>query len=219
MESIHERNLLLEAYEHPSPTLRRHDGLNSGVEEFPPISHLHSDRATTLCRRDANSIEENIVSLPRPVRVLSLWVKWCSSFQSPAYVKIAVHTWFSSRTVARRSSIKKLYLCAGGGALRSWMGGLTFKFDQNSTNLYCFIFQFRGGWSFVWEAKPTKTPRGDGIAFKSPRVKELGSGPIRLPRCVASAKWGIQLVAQLKGEQGRIHPGKRDVETGSKLRW
>jgi len=27
------------------------------------------------------------------------------------------------------------------------------------------IFQFRGAWSFVWEAKPTKAPRGDGAAY------------------------------------------------------
>ena len=27
--------------------------------------------------------------------------------------------------------------------------GLTFKFDKNPTNVYCFIFQFGGAWSFV----------------------------------------------------------------------
>ena len=31
-----------------------------------------------------------------------------------------------------------------GGDLRSCRGGLTFKFDKNSTNLSCFIFQFVG---------------------------------------------------------------------------
>jgi len=31
------------------------------------------------------------------------------------------------------------------------------------------------------------------VGFKSPRVNELGSDPIRLPRCVAGAKWGLQL--------------------------
>jgi len=56
MESNHEHNLLLETYEHPNHTLRRHDGFNSGVEEFPPISHLHSVRITTLSRRDASNI-------------------------------------------------------------------------------------------------------------------------------------------------------------------
>jgi len=40
-------------------------------------------------------------------------------------------------------------------------GGLTFKFDKNSTNLYCFIFRFGGAWSYVWGAKPTKAPHGD----------------------------------------------------------
>jgi len=32
------------------------------------------------------------------------------------------------------------------------------KFDEISTDLYCFIFQFRGGWIFVWGAKPTIAP-------------------------------------------------------------
>jgi len=37
------------------------------------------------------------------------------------------------RTVARKSSIGRLYVCAGGFTFVQ--GGLTFKFDKNSTNL------------------------------------------------------------------------------------
>jgi len=44
-------------------------------------------------------------------------------------------------------------------------GELDFKFDKNSTNLLCFIFQFGGAWSFVWGAKATKAPRGDGTGY------------------------------------------------------
>ena len=40
-----------------------------------------------------------------------------------------------TRTVARKLSIGKLYVCVWGGALHSCRGGLTFKFDNNSTNL------------------------------------------------------------------------------------
>ena len=53
-----------------------------------------------------------------------------------------------------------LYVCAGALHLRR--RGLIFKFDKNSTDLYCFIFQFGGAWSFVRGAKPTRAPRGDG---------------------------------------------------------
>ena len=56
MESIQDQNRLLGNYEHTNSTLRRHYGFKSGVEEFPPISHLHSVRTTTLSRRDASSI-------------------------------------------------------------------------------------------------------------------------------------------------------------------
>ena len=42
-------------------------------------------------------------------------------------------------------------------ALRLCIGGLTFKFDKNSTNLLCFKFQF-GAWNFVWGTKPTRAP-------------------------------------------------------------
>ena len=50
------------------------------------------------------------------------------------------------------------------GALRSCRRGLTFKFDKNSTNFYCFIFQFGGSWSFLGDLSPPKHPRGDGTA-------------------------------------------------------
>ena len=117
MESIHERNLLLETCEHSTQT----SGFNYGVEEFSPISHLHIVRTTTLNRRDANNIQGYHLA-SWPVRILSLWVKWCSNFQSLAY------------------------------------------------------------------DKPLR------VAFKSPWVKELWSGPIHLPRCVAGAKWCLQSV-------------------------
>jgi len=52
-----------------------------------------------------------------------------------------------------------------GGYVRAG-GDLTFKFDKNSTNLQCFIFQFGGlGALFVgakW-AKPTKAPVATGL--------------------------------------------------------
>jgi len=36
-----------------------------------------------------------------------------------------------------------LYVCAG--RLYVFAGGLTFKFDKNSSDLHCFMFQFGGG--------------------------------------------------------------------------
>jgi len=63
--------------------------------------------------------------------------------------------------VANQNRCQKVYACTGGG-FTFVQGGLTFKFDKNSTELYCFIFQFWGAWSIVWGAKPTKAPRGDG---------------------------------------------------------
>jgi len=38
--------------------------------------------------------------------------------------------------------IRRDYVRAGGG--------LTFKFDKNSIDLLCFIFQIGEAWSFVW---------------------------------------------------------------------
>ena len=40
----------------------------------------------------------------------------------------------ASRTVARKSSIGGVYVCAGELCVRAG-GGLTFKFDKNSTNI------------------------------------------------------------------------------------
>jgi len=58
MELIHEHSLLLETYESiPPPTLRRQPRLDSGVEEFPLISHLLSIRTTALSRRDSSNIQ------------------------------------------------------------------------------------------------------------------------------------------------------------------
>ena len=52
-------------------------------------------------------------------------------------------------------------------------GGLDIlKIDKNSTDLKWFIFQFRGAWSFVWGAKTTIDPHGDGTVL----VMEAGNG-------------------------------------------
>ena len=50
-----------------------------------------------------------------------------------------------------------LYVCVGGFDI--------LKFDKNSTDVKCFIFQFGGSWSFVWGTKPTQDPRGDGAVL------------------------------------------------------
>jgi len=47
-----------------------------------------------------------------------------------------------SRTVARKFSIREVYVYA------EWLDIL--KFETNSTDLKCFIFQFGRVWSFVW---------------------------------------------------------------------
>jgi len=41
--------------------------------------------------------------------------------------------YIQGRTVARKSSMEELYVCAGG--FTHVQEGLTFKFDKNSTNL------------------------------------------------------------------------------------
>jgi len=46
-------------------------------------------------------------------------------------------------------------LCVSAGA---WH----YKIDVNSTDLYCFMFQFRGFGALFGEVKPTKVPRGGG---------------------------------------------------------
>jgi len=65
------------------------------------------------------------------------------------------------RTVARKFSVGGFCISAGGICV--CVEGLDIpKIDKNSTDLYCFIFQFgRLGDLFVG-AKPTKAPRGDG---------------------------------------------------------
>ena len=64
---------------------------------------------------------------------------------------------FWYRTVARKSSIGKLYVCVGGLDI--------LKFDKNSTDLKCFIFQFEGLGGLFGGAKPTKDPLGDGTVL------------------------------------------------------
>ena len=45
----------------------------------------------------------------------------------------------------------------------TWVIGLDIlKFDKNSTDLKCFIFQFAGLGGLFGGAKPTKDPHGDG---------------------------------------------------------
>jgi len=44
------------------------------------------------------------------------------------------------------------------GALRLCRGGLTYKLDKNSTNLSCFIFQFRGLGDLFGGANTAKAP-------------------------------------------------------------
>jgi len=56
------------------------------------------------------------------------------------------------KTVARKSSI---------GRLCVWAGGLDIQIWQNSTDL-CFKFQLGALGALFGRPKPTKTPRGDG---------------------------------------------------------
>jgi len=54
-------------------------------------------------------------------------------------------------------SIGGLFICA-----RAWH----YKINQNSTYLYGVSrFNLGEAWSFVWEDKPTKSPRGDGTVL------------------------------------------------------
>jgi len=36
------------------------------------------------------------------------------------------------------------------------------KIDKNSSDLWCFMFQFGGFGALLWGDKPPKAPRGDG---------------------------------------------------------
>jgi len=61
-----------------------------------------------------------------------------------------------ARTVMRKSTIVGLYVCARRLDI--------IKFDKNSTDLYCFIFQFERAWSFVWRGiSPPKPPVATGL--------------------------------------------------------
>jgi len=52
------------------------------------------------------------------------------------------------RTVAIKSSIGGLYVCAGGLYVRT--GGRDIQIGQNFHNLYCFVFQIGRTLTFVW---------------------------------------------------------------------
>lgn len=60
--------------------------LNASVEEFPPIAHIHSVMSNDTNSERCQQCPLNSVWLPQAVRALSLCLKWCSSFQSPAYM-------------------------------------------------------------------------------------------------------------------------------------
>ena len=60
-------------------------------------------------------------------------------------------------TVARKFSIGELYVCVRGLDI--------LKFDKNSTDLKCFIFQSAGLGGLFGGAKPTKDPCGDGTGL------------------------------------------------------
>ena len=59
-------------------------------------------------------------------------------------------------TVARKSSIGGLYVCAGGFTFVQ--GGLDIQIWQKFHQLIVFHISIRGDWSFVWGDKPTKAP-------------------------------------------------------------
>jgi len=50
-------------------------------------------------------------------------------------------------------------------------GGLTFKFDKNSTNLWCFLFQFGGLGALFGGPNPPNLSRGDGTASNHVKQK------------------------------------------------
>jgi len=54
------------------------------------------------------------------------------------------------RTVSRKSSIGVLYVCVVGPDI--------VKFDKNSTDLNCFMFQFEGLGALFGDLSPPKAP-------------------------------------------------------------
>ena len=59
---------------------------------------------------------------------------------------------------------------------------------------------------------------GISVGFKSSRVKELGSGPIRLPRCAAGAKW-LPISGVTNGDQMANPPWKTRCRNRDPLSW
>jgi len=60
----------------------------------------------------------------------------------------------SFRTVVRKSS---------KGGFTFVQGGLTFRYDKNSTYLKCFIFQFGGFGAYLGGLSPPKFPVATGL--------------------------------------------------------
>jgi len=62
-----------------------------------------------------------------------------------------------------------------GRTLRLCRGGLALNFDKNSTDLFCFIFQFGGLELCLWGLRPPKPPcvKVKLLEFKSLQVKLL----------------------------------------------
>jgi len=100
-----------------------------------------------------------IRSLTRPCKNSSFRLRpdsnciYCKTMQNPIIAKHSI----CNRTVARKSSIVELCVCAGGWTFvhRGFDIQIKQKFHW-FTDLQWFIFQFEGAWSFVWGAKPTK---------------------------------------------------------------
>jgi len=70
----------------------------------------------------------------------------------------------TNRTIARRSSVGGLYVCAGKIDI--------LKFCKTSTELV-FHFSHWGDWSFVCGAKPTKAPVAPGLVTNSRLFRKL----------------------------------------------
>ena len=62
------------------------------------------------------------------------------------------------------SVVASVFLCGGAWHSKNW---------QNSTDLYRFMFQFGGAWSFVWGAKPSRGDRTVESQWKHHSLQEF----------------------------------------------